>query len=387
MDDSHDPFRWADDLGPEKIVHVTEPSIGLRAVLAVDNTASGPAIGGVRMALDASAEEAFRLARAMTLKNAAAGLAHGGGKSVILANPHGPIDDRERLVRAFACAIRNLVDYIPGPDMGTDERAMAWIHDEIGRACGLPAELGGIPLDELGATGFGLASCAEEAQAFCDVRLDGARVVIQGFGNVGRPAARFLAEKGAVLVAASDSKGSIAHAEGLDVEALIAATTSGGSVLDVEEGSHGKPEAVIDVACDVWIPCARPDVVHERNVERLDTKLILQGANIPISPGAEASLHARGVLSVPDFVANAGGVICAATEVHGGSREQAFEAIDSKIRDNTRTVLRAACTEACLPRAAAATLAIERVRRAAATRRFHASSSRQGASGNSPLDL
>jgi glutamate dehydrogenase/leucine dehydrogenase len=102
-------FRFADDLGPIKIVHIHDPATGLKAVVAIDNVACGPAIGGVRMAADVSAEEAFRLARAMTFKNAAAGLAHGGGKSVIFADPKMPLAEKERLVRAFARSIRDLV--------------------------------------------------------------------------------------------------------------------------------------------------------------------------------------------------------------------------------------------------------------------------------------
>ncbi|RPI46623.1 MAG: Glu/Leu/Phe/Val dehydrogenase, partial [Hyphomicrobiaceae bacterium] len=166
-----DVFRFADKLGPEKIVHIHEPRVGLRAIVVVDNTATGPAIGGTRMAPDVSVEECFRLARAMTFKNAAAGLAHGGAKSVIFGNPSLPQAERERLVRAFAAGIRNLKEYIPGPDMGTNETAMAWVKDEIGRSVGLPRELGGIPLDEIGATGFGLAVAAEAAQEFSKVQL------------------------------------------------------------------------------------------------------------------------------------------------------------------------------------------------------------------------
>src|ERR1051326_1942756 len=123
-------FRFGDELGPLKIVHIWRPMSGLKAVVAIDNIACGPAVGGVRMAVDVSTEEAFRLPRAMTLKNAAAGLPHGGGKSVILADPKMPAADKERLIRAFATAIADLVDYIPGPDMGTDEMAMGWIRDE-----------------------------------------------------------------------------------------------------------------------------------------------------------------------------------------------------------------------------------------------------------------
>src|SRR6516164_8946032 len=119
-------FRFADELGPFKLVHIYRPSADLKAVVAIDNIGCGPAIGGVRMAPDVSTEEAFRLARAMTFKNAAAGLPHGGGKSVIFADPKMALRDKERLIRAFAAAIGNLAEYIPGPDMGTDELAMGW---------------------------------------------------------------------------------------------------------------------------------------------------------------------------------------------------------------------------------------------------------------------
>ena len=136
-------LAFADALGPSKVVLLHEPVLGLRGAVVIDNVAAGPAIGGLRMAPGVSVEECFRLARAMTFKSAAAGLPHGGGKAVIQADPKMPAAAKERLIRAFACAIRDLTDYIPGPDMGTDERAMAWIKDEIGRAVGLPPEIGG----------------------------------------------------------------------------------------------------------------------------------------------------------------------------------------------------------------------------------------------------
>jgi glutamate dehydrogenase (NAD(P)+) len=191
-----DMFQFVDDLGPRKILHISLRQAGLQAVVVVDNTACGPALGGVRMAPDVSAEEACRLARAMTLKNAAAGLPHGGGKSVIFGDPKMPSRDKEQLIRAFAVAIADLAEYVPGPDMGTDELAMGWVHDEIGRAAGLPRELGGIPLDELGATGFGLAAAVEVGGKAIGLDLKGARVAVQGFGAVGKQSARFLAQKG-----------------------------------------------------------------------------------------------------------------------------------------------------------------------------------------------
>ncbi|HYM73749.1 MAG TPA: Glu/Leu/Phe/Val dehydrogenase [Stellaceae bacterium] len=365
-----DAFRFADELGPLKLVHIWRPAMGLKAVVAIDNIACGPAVGGVRMAPDVSAEEAFRLARAMTLKNAAAGLPHGGGKSVIFADPKMPAADKEELIRAFAGGIGDLVDYIPGPDMGTDELAMGWIRDETGRAVGLPRELGGIPLDELGATGFGLASAVDVAAQHLGLRLSGARIVIQGFGSVGKHAARFLAEKGAVLVGASDTQGTLADDNGLDIAALIALKNAGGPLRDHPCGRKLNGDAVVDIPCDIWIPAARPDVIHAGNVGRLQTKLVAQGANIPCTPEAEAALAARGVLVLPDFIANAGGVICAAIEYQRGTEAAAFAAIDEKIRANTKAVVDATRSSGTLPRAAAVALARQRIERAMATRRW-----------------
>ena len=365
-----DIFDLSDDLGPAKVVHVHSARAGLRGIVVVDDVACGPAIGGVRMAADAGLEECARLARAMTFKNAAAGLPHGGGKAVIVADPAMAATAKEALVRAFAAAIRDVRDYIPGPDMGTDERAMAWILDEIGRAVGLPAELGGIPLDEIGATGFGLAIAAEVVEARGAIALAGARVAVQGFGSVGRHAARFLAERGARLVAASDSRGTLIDERGIDVAALIAHKAAGGAVADFAGGTKGDRDAIVGVDCDLWIPAARPDVLRADNVDDLRARLVIEGANIPATGEAEARLHARGVLVIPDFIANAGGVICAAVEYHGGTQGQAFAAIEERIRGNVAAVLDAAEAAGGTPREAAIALAEDRVRRAMALRRF-----------------
>jgi glutamate dehydrogenase (NAD(P)+) len=365
-----DPFELADELGPAKIVHVHEPGLGLRATLVVDNVAIGPSIGGLRMAPDVTTEECARLARAMTLKNAAAGLPHGGGKSVLVGDPRMPAERKERLIRAFACALRGESDYIFGPDMGTDETCMAWVRDEIGRAVGLPRELGGIPLDELGATGFGLRHACEVAARRSGFPLAGARVAVQGFGSVGLHAARLLTEQGAVLVAASDSRGAVANAKGLEVEALAALKREGRSVADHPGGERLAPEDLVAVECEIWIPAARPDVLREDNAGRLRARLVVAGANIPATPAAERLLHERGVVCVPDFIANAGGVICAAMEWHGATQAAAFAAIEERIRANTEAVLEASARRGVLPRQAAVDLAAERVRRAMATRRW-----------------
>ncbi len=365
-----DVFRFADDLGPEQITHVYEPSTGLKAIVVVDNIAAGPSIGGLRMAPDVSLDECFRLARAMTLKNAAASLPHGGGKAVIFGDPRMPIAEKERLIRAFSCAIRDLTGYIVGPDMGTDERCMAWVRDEIGRSVGLPREIGGIPLDEIGATGFGLSVAVEVAKRHCKLQLEGARVAVQGFGSVGKHAARFLIEQGAVLVAAADSKGTLHDPQGIDLDELIAVKNQGGSVVDAGSGETLDRDAIVDVDCEVWIPAARPDVLRADNVGRLKAKLVVEGANIPVTQEAEAELHRRGVLVVPDFIANAGGVICAAVEYRGGSQADALATIEEKVRMNTGAVLKAAEERGCSPRQAAEQLAEERVRTAMTFRRW-----------------
>jgi glutamate dehydrogenase (NAD(P)+) len=363
-------FRFADQLGPEKIVHIHEPRVGLKAIVVVDNTAAGPAIGGTRMAPDVNEEECFRLARTMTLKNAAAGLPHGGAKSVIVGDPSMPHGGKERLVRAFAAAIRSLREYIPGPDMGTNETAMAWVKDEIGRSVGLPREIGGIPLDEIGATGFGLAVAAEAVQELSGVDLRGARVAVQGFGAVGRHAARFLAGKGARLVAASDSKGAVFDPDGLDIGRLEVHKAKGGSFADLAAAERLTAADLIGIDCDIWIPAARPDVIHEDNVDRLRAKLVLQGANIPATLGAERRMHERGILSVPDFIANAGGVIAAAVEYHGGTEKAALDTIAGKIAANTRAVIETARAKGVPPREAALDLARARVERAMGLRRW-----------------
>jgi glutamate dehydrogenase (NAD(P)+) len=363
-------FARADELGPAKVIHVQQPAFGLRGILVVDNVAAGPSIGGLRIAPDVSLDECARLARAMTLKNAAAGLAHGGGKSVLFADPRMPRAQKEQLIRGFAHALRHEADYIFGPDMGTDETCMAWVKDEIGRSVGLPRAIGGIPLDEIGATGWGLSHVADVAARHIGLGLRGARVAIQGFGAVGKHAARFLANQGAVLVAVSDSCGTLHDAKGLDLGTLIPLKESGKTVCDYPGGQRLGRDAIVGIDCDLWIPAARPDVVNEANVQQLKTRLVVQGANIPFTLGAERILHERGVLVIPDFVANAGGVICAAMEYHGATQSAAFAAIEDKLRANTRQVLEVVAGEKRLPRAAAMDLAVNRVKTAMGYRRW-----------------
>jgi glutamate dehydrogenase (NAD(P)+) len=361
---------YADEIGPAEVVLLRNAVTGLEAVVVVDNVAAGPAIGGVRMMPDVSVEEVARLARAMTLKNAAARLPHGGGKAGILADPSMSPSDKEAAVRWFARSIGGLDQYIPGPDMGTDETCMAWVHDEIGRCVGLPSVLGGVPLDELGATAFGLAVAAEAVEAAGLIELAGARVAIQGFGAVGRNAARFLVERGAVLVSVSNRAGSVTNPGGLDVAELVAWQSNGSAVESFAGGVPGLPEAPLWAECDILVPAARGDVITEADVGRVQARLVLEGANLPISAQAEATLHDRGVLCIPDWIANAGGVICGSVEYRGGTRAEAFGLIDDTIRENTAVIVERSLKESIPPRRVAEELATGRVERAMRLRRY-----------------
>jgi len=365
-------IRWpemTDELGPAEVVLLHDPDAGLQGIVVVDNVACGPAIGGLRMAATVDVDEVRRLARTMTLKSAAVGLPHGGAKAGIVSSPKLAAEHKERLIRSFARAMRTVTDYIPGPDMGTDESAMAFIRDEIGRAVGLPRVLGGIPLDEIGATGFGLAVSATAAQSYTGVPVEGARVVVQGFGNVGTHAARELAKRGAVVVAVGDSGGAVTRTSGLDVRALIAHKREGASVHEFSGGDAIDAQALVGVDCDIWVPAAQPNVLTMDNVARLAARVVLCGANIPVTPEAEAELHEAGVFVIPDFIANAGGLICAAVEYGGGTEAGAFSVIEDRIARNTAVVLERARERQCQPREAAVELAEARVREAMRYRR------------------
>lgn len=362
--------KFADELGPTKILHVYEPAAGLKAVLVVDNVAAGPSIGGIRMAADVTVEECFRLARAMTLKNIAAGLPHGGGKVVVYGDPKMPKAQKETVIRALACSLRDISEYVLAPDMGTNEECMAWIHDEMDRVVGIPAELGGIPLDEIGATGWGLFHAIDVAAEYRGIQLDGCTVVVQGFGAVGKHVASFLAEKGAVIVGVSDSGGAVVKKEGLDIDTLLNIKADGRSVTAYPNAESVDPDILIDTECDVWIPAARPDVLHSGNIKRLRTRIVAQGANIPCTLEAEDYLYEKGILCLPDFIVNAGGVICAATEYQRATRTAAMQRIEETLRTNTKILLEKSDREQISHREAANRFAREKLKKVMDTRRW-----------------
>lgn len=357
-------FGFSDEIGPEKVIYFCEPRTQLKAILIVDNTALGPGIGGVRMAPNVSTEEVFRLARAMTLKNAAAGIPYGGAKSALLAEPD--VADRDEMLKVYARLLRDQVDYIPGPDMGTDEHCMAVMHGECGRAAGLPGELGGIPLDEIGVTGYGAVEAADVAARFVGKDLNGATVAIEGFGAVGQACFRAVIDKGARVVAVSDVQGGIYEPEGLDFEALVTRDPETGKPLKLwsrrfEGGRRISCAELFSLDVDMVIPGARPDVITMENVGNVKAWLVVEAANIPISIEAERWLADHGTVVIPDFIANAGGVIAVSVELRKGTAEESFVVAGQQIGHNVQQVLETARKEKVLPRVAAESIARRRV--------------------------
>ena len=364
-----------DEWGPEKIVCVSDSRTGMRGVLVIDNTARGMGKGGTRMSPSVTVTEIARLARVMTWKWAAVDLFFGGAKAGILADPNGP--DKERVLRAFA---RKLADQIPasyvaGLDMGMTERDAAVIQDELGdrgAAVGVPEQLGGVPYDELGVTGYGVAESVDAALRRVGRDPKGARVALQGFGAVGFAAARRLDELDASVVALSTSRGVVYDPDGLDVPKWLALRAEHGDdcVLAAPDSARLAAGEELLVDCDVLIPAATQDVIDAEVAARIRASLVVEGANLPTSPAARAVLAERGVTVVPDFIANAGGTVAGAFAMD--ARYSAFRPdpaaifaeIATRLRQNTHTVLDRADALGVTPHEAALDIATERVRAA-----------------------
>jgi glutamate dehydrogenase (NAD(P)+) len=251
---------------------------------------------------------------------------------------------------------------------------MSWrwaeIKDEIGRAVGLPREIGGIPLDEIGATGFGLVAAVDVAREHIGLPLAGARVVVQGFGSANTWLA-FSLREARCFVAASDTQGAIADEDGLDLSALFALKADGRSLHDHPRGRKLGADAVIDIPCDIWIPVCKTRLHSCRQCCAAEDPDRRRGRqHPPLGRGRTGPRRPR-CLVLPDFIANAGGVICAMVEYRGGTQSAALTYIDEKSRTNTKEVLGEVQRTDVLPRTAAATsLATERLRRAMRTRRW-----------------
>ncbi|MDP2908267.1 MAG: Glu/Leu/Phe/Val dehydrogenase [Nanoarchaeota archaeon] len=357
-----------DEFGPEKIFEVYNPKVGMRGFLVIDNIALGPGKGGVRMTPSVDKEEVFRLARTMTWKNAMAELPFGGAKGGIIADPKTfDLKRKKLIVEAYAKALKVVCPsmYVSAPDMNTGEKEMEWFAKANGsmKSCtGKPKKLGGIP-HELGSTGFGVYHSALVAIEHMGWKPGEITFAVEGFGNVGSFVAKFLTEKGAKLVATSDSKGVIYSKEGLDFKKLSKIKEETGAVTNYPGSIKSSCESILDVEADVLVTAAIPDLVTFANVNRVRVKLVVEGSNIAMTPEIEKVLHDKGILVVPDFVANAGGVISSYVEYIHGTPEKMFRLVEQKVRKNTDLVLKTAKKDAVLPRDAAMKIAQERVRK------------------------
>ncbi|MEB3860020.1 MAG: Glu/Leu/Phe/Val dehydrogenase, partial [Desulfurococcales archaeon] len=351
------------------------------------NSALGPYKGGVRYHPDTTMNEVIALSMWMTWKNSLAELPYGGGKGGIRVDPRKlSRGELERLSRAYFEALSEFVGVdvdIPAPDVYTNPQVMAWYYDQYSRikkgsffgvVTGKPVEIGGLKARVV-STGLGVAVAAREAASKILGGIEGARVAVQGFGNVGYYASKFLAEMGATVTAVSDSKGGIYSPRGLDVEEVSKVKSATGSVVNYRGAerilSTGE---VLELDVDILVPAAIENVITEENAERVKAKIVVEGANGPTTKEGEEILTRRGVLVVPDILANAGGVIMSHIEWvnnrMGGwiSEDEAREKLVKKMESMFRNVWgfyeSRIDKERHNMRAAAYTIAVDRVVRA-----------------------
>lgn len=370
-----DVFEWLDEWGPEKIIVVHDTKTGMKGMLVIDNTARGPGKGGCRMDPDMTLLDCLRLARTMTWKWAMAEIFLGGAKAGIRNDPQSP--HKEEIIRAFVKKIRKFLpdEYVFGNDMGFAEKDGAIALDEaedMKAAIGTPADLGGLPYDELGVTGFGVVEAAECAAPFKGIELNKATVAIQGFGAVGAFAAKCIQEKGARVVAVSSIVGGLYDPQGLDIPKLFALREKYGDLAVLKYGK-GQPLPLgkeLELEVDILIPGAKGGVITERNMENVKARIIVEGANFPTSDAAQKYFFEKGVLLVPDFVANAGAVMGAGKAMDNRAScdilepREIFATVKQKMWKNVARVLEESQKSKRLPREVALAISQERVRKA-----------------------
>jgi glutamate dehydrogenase (NAD(P)+) len=297
------------------------------------NIARGPSKGGIRYHPDVTLDEVKSLAMWMTWKCALMNIPFGGAKGGIACNPKELSEtELQKMTRRYTSEIINEIGPekdIPAPDVGTDGRVMAWIfdtysmnkgHSVLGVVTGKPLNIGG-SLGRLEATARGALYIIREAVRKQGATIAGQRVVVEGFGNVGMYLARFLAQEGATVIAASDSSGGVHNPKGIDVETAIARKQETGSLSDLKDAEQITDEELLLLDCDVLAPCALEQVITSDNADKIKAKIICEGANGPTTPAADEILEDRGVLVLPDVLANAGGVIVSYFEWVQGLQE------------------------------------------------------------------
>ena len=320
--------RWAETLRRPKRALIVDVPIEMddgsvrhfEGFRVQHNLSRGPGKGGVRYHPDVTLEEVMALAAWMTVKNAAVGLPYGGAKGGIRVDPAQlSRKELERMTRRYTSEIGIIIgpqQDIPAPDVNTNPQVMAWMMDTYsmniggtatGVVTGKPIQLGG-SLGRVKATGRGVFVTGREAARRIGLKLEGARVAVQGFGNVGGVAAELFAEAGAKVVAVQDHTGGVFKADGLDVARLSAHVQQTHGVAGFRDADVLSGDDFWTVDCDILIPAALEGQITESRARRTKAKMVLEGANGPTLPAADDVLQSRGILVVPDVICNAGGV-------------------------------------------------------------------------------
>jgi glutamate dehydrogenase (NAD(P)+) len=350
------------------------------------NIARGPSKGGIRYHPDVELDEVKALAMWMTWKCALMGIPFGGAKGGIRVDPKKlSSGELQRMTRRFTSEIINEIGPekdIPAPDVGTTPSVMAWIfdtysmnkgHSVLGVVTGKPLNVGG-SLGRLEATAHGALYCIQEAIRKQELSMQGLRVAVQGFGNVGSFLAKFLGEQGATVIAVSDSRSGIYGENGIDVPAAIAHKQETGALDGLKGTEPISNDDLLLLDCDVLAPCALEQVITRENAGDVRARLICEGANGPVTPGADEILDERGIMVLPDILANAGGVVVSYFEWVQGLQEYFWkeDEVNSKLRDITTRAFnetwRIAQDRKLSMRTAAYGLAVRRVADATITR-------------------
>ncbi|HET6954849.1 MAG TPA: Glu/Leu/Phe/Val dehydrogenase [Acidimicrobiales bacterium] len=350
------------------------------------DTTRGPGKGGIRFHPDLDVDEVKALAAMMTFKTALVDLPFGGAKGGVRCDPRRlSLGELERVTRRFTYEISPLLGPdidIPAPDVNTDGRVMAWLMDTLSMVKGanLPASVTGKPLsiggtrNHSGATSAGCLDCARAAFREMGLPMVGSRVVLQGFGKVGGPLAYLLASAGMRVVAIGDVGGAVLNEGGIDIGALSDHVAESGSVAAFHGAEAIDSDALWDVPCELLVPAALGGVIDERVAQRISAKLIVEAANGPTTPAAQPVLDARGIVVIPDILANAGGVT--ASYFEWAQARQAYPWDDGLVAERLRERMEHAFTAVWVRsqtlevdmRTAAHVVAVERVAKAIAAR-------------------
>jgi glutamate dehydrogenase (NAD(P)+) len=351
------------------------------------NGARGPYKGGVRYHPLADIEEVRALASLMTWKNALVSLPFGGAKGGVQCDPR-QLSENElnRITRRYTLNIEHLLAPnrdIPAPDLGTNAQTMAWMMDAYGQlhghspaiVTGKPIELGG-SFGRESATGRGVAYVLQEAAPDLRLNLNGLRVVVQGFGNVGSWVARILQEMGCRIIGVSDVGGGIHNANGLDVAGLSEYKMVGASVADAPDGERVTNAELLELDCDVLIPAAIDNVINDKNAARIKAPVVLEAANHPVTFEGDRILNDRGITVLPDILVNAGGVTVSYFEWTQNNQEFRWE--EERVNEELRKVMTRAyrsvrekvIAQSINHRQAAFDIGVERVARTVTLRGF-----------------